>query len=513
MPPCATSNPVFLKEVKMSFIQKFLPQKETYDALPYKEQQKISNLVIACLACIPGFIAIGLFVIFLYNLLQTGLLLFVPCIFFALALIFIKLGKVRLASYFATSGFIISTMFITFFAPVATKEDELSTFVCFRTCAFSVCIACINYMFALRKTQLYLFHIFSIVGHIVSGFTVYKPAFDNAPTIMISALAINAVGIIVANLILQYAWSFNEKVLERSENQRLQVEELNKNLEKKIEERTKDLAQTNANLEQVNKHLEDMNKKSERDIALAVNVQRNFYPHSAPKVDGWEISYIFSPASGVSGDLFDFYTDGKKLNGLCLFDVSGHGIASALVTMLSKTIIKREFKKSLTEKDKTLAQVMLNINSEISKDKGDIENYLTGILIKIDDDKIDYVNGGHPALLFRSGQSGKVSQVILKDNSQVGSLIGLSGLSAKYTGISFNMKSGDSIMLYTDCLYEARNNKNEQFGTENVIKIFQNASRGSSQEMLSHVIKSFKNFTGEVPLEDDLTCIILKKLD
>lgn len=103
--------------------------------------------------------------------------------------------------------------------------------------------------------------------------------------------------------------------------------------------------------------------------------------------------------------------------------------------------------------------------------------------------------------------------MVLKDNSQVGSLIGLSGLSAKYTGISFNMKSGDSIMLYTDCLYEARNNKNEQFGTENVIKIFQNAGRGSSQEMLSHVIKSFKNFTGEVPLEDDLNCIILKKFD
>ncbi len=496
----------------MSFIQKFLPHKETYDALPYKEQQKISNLVIGCLVCIPGFIVLAFAVIFLYNLVQTGLLLFLPCIFFLLALIFIKIGKVRLASYFTTVAFIISTLFITFFAPMATEEDNLSTIMCFRTCAFSVCIACVNYMFALRKTQLHLFHAFSLVGHIVSVFTVYKPAFDYAPSIMISALAINAVGIIVANLILLYAWSFNEKVLDRSESQRLEVEDLNKNLEKKIEERTKELADSNAELEQANEYLEDMNKKSERDIALAVNVQRNFYPHSAPKVEGWEISYIFSPASGVSGDLFDFYTDGKNLQGLCLFDVSGHGIASALVTMLSKTIIKREFRKNLTNEDKSLAKVMLNISNEISKDKGDIENYLTGIILRIDDDKIEYVNGGHPALLFRSGQSGKVSQVALKDNSQVGSVVGISGLRAKYTGISFGMKTGDSVMLYTDCLYESRNDKNEQFGAENVARIFRAAGNGSSEQMLSNVIKSFKEYTGEVPLEDDLTCIILKKI-
>jgi serine phosphatase RsbU (regulator of sigma subunit) len=55
-----------------------------------------------------------------------------------------------------------------------------------------------------------------------------------------------------------------------------------------------------------------------------------------PVVSGWDIAFTSRPKSGVSGDFYDFYTNGDKLEGLSLFDVSGHGVAPALITILSK---------------------------------------------------------------------------------------------------------------------------------------------------------------------------------
>ena len=492
----------------MSFVKIFLPEKENFDELPYKEQQKISNLILGCLVCIPAFITLSLVLIFMYHFKETGSLCFLPCLCFFSALSCIKIGKVRLASYFATFGFIVITIFIAFFAPMV-EEDKLSTFVSYRTCAFCVAMAIVNNVFALRRFQLHLFHILSQVVLLTSSFSVYRPAYEHAPVIMISSICINAIGIFAANMILFYLWRFNEKVLEHSEQARKEVEDLNKTLEDKVEERTRDLTESNKNLEEANEQLASINRRAERDMALAVNVQRAFYPHTSPEVQGWQVAYVFNPMAGVSGDLYDFFCEDDVLKGCCLFDVSGHGIASGLVTMLSKTIIAREFEKG---ENLPLAKVMLNINDAIGHDRGDIENYLTGILLRIQDNKVEYVNGGHPALLCRSGSSGRVFQAKVNDESSEGTLVGIRELPASFTGINFNMKSGDSLMIYTDCLYESRNENGEEFGAERVAEIFSNVGNGSAQDQLSRLIRQFREFTGNVPLNDDLTIIILKKL-
>ncbi|MCR5698528.1 MAG: SpoIIE family protein phosphatase [Treponemataceae bacterium] len=311
-----------------------------------------------------------------------------------------------------------------------------------------------------------------------------------------------------------YSWmlvimSFLLILARRFAKSRNDVEDLNKNLEKKVADRTRELSESNKNLEEANEQLAAINRRAERDMALAVNVQRNFYPKAAPKVKDWDVAYVFKPMAGVSGDLYDFFYDGNSLKGCCLFDVSGHGIASGLVTMLSKTIITREFEKG---KDSRIAKIMGNISEAIGNDKGEIENYLTGILLRIDGNYVEYVNGGHPALLCRSGASGRVSPALINGEASGGGLVGIQYLPPDFTGINFNVKSGDTLMLYTDCLYESRNAAGEELGAEGVAKIFANIGNGSAQSQLDKVLEQFNEFTKGVPLNDDLTMIILKKL-
>jgi sigma-B regulation protein RsbU (phosphoserine phosphatase) len=66
--------------------------------------------------------------------------------------------------------------------------------------------------------------------------------------------------------------------------------------------------------------------------------------------------------SGVSGDLYDFYQKEGRLTGLSLFDVSGHGIASGLITLLARSVILRVFMEAGTAR---LGEVRQKINSQL----------------------------------------------------------------------------------------------------------------------------------------------------
>ena len=298
-------------------------------------------------------------------------------------------------------------------------------------------------------------------------------------------------------------------------NSRKEVEDLNKNLEKKVSDRTAQLSESNqklsdanAQLEITNAELTDAKYKADRDMKLAVYVQNSFYRTQMPSFNDWEIAYTFNPAAGVSGDLYDFFHDGKNLQGVGLFDVSGHGIASGLVTMLAKSIIDRKFKEGLNQ---PLSNVMEEIDRQIVSDKGDIENYLTGVMLRTKDDKIEFISAGHPTVFFRNAKTGTVYPVEIEGKETDGGIIGIAGLDPKFTTLKFAAHKGDSILLYTDCLNESKNTEGEQFGEERILKTFGESGSGNAQQKLDHMLDAFSDFTKGTEQKDDLTVIVLQK--
>ena len=283
---------------------------------------------------------------------------------------------------------------------------------------------------------------------------------------------------------------------------RNEAEDLNANLEKKVEDRTRELSETNALLESANRQAAD-------DMKLAVYVQQSFYPRVAPVTGDYDVAFTFNPKAGVSGDLFDFYKVGNRLAGAALFDVSGHGIAAGLVTMLAKSIISKEFVDNM---NKPLANVMSIISNKIAEDKGDVENYLTGILLRFENEYAYYVNGGHPAMFFRNS-SGKVSMAAIagKEKEASGGLVGIKNLPVEYTGIKFKMSPGDAILIYTDCLYETKDVNGIEFGTDRIPQAFEHAAGHSAQEKLNQVLGEFKEFAEGSEIKDDLTMIVIQK--
>lgn len=244
----------------------------------------------------------------------------------------------------------------------------------------------------------------------------------------------------------------------------------------------------------------------ENELRLAQVVQQSFFKHNETIYDEWAISYANKPMAGVSGDFLDIYSEGSKLTGIGIFDVSGHGISSGLVTMLVKNIIFQEYNNGKSDK---LKAIIDRINIRYIKEKGNIENYLTGILTRHNGNKVEFINAGHAMPIYYSAKDD--SAVYIDDDNTSFGAIGLPDIPTNFVSHSVEMQRGDELIFFTDGATDAANANNESFGKDRLLKsIFRNADRPLTTQV-NCIISDILNFVGDKPQNDDITIIILKK--
>ena len=290
------------------------------------------------------------------------------------------------------------------------------------------------------------------------------------------------------------------------------VEYLNSNLEKEIEERTHRLPESNDKLEAERRQVQ-------ADMNFAIHVQEAFFKQPDFKMNGWELVMKTQPASGISGDMFDVYHIGNVLEGISLFDVSGHGIAAGLVTMLCKNIIAQDFRDGLYsgETHEDLGTVMENINRSVITAKGDIENYLTGILLRLDNSPegepchAELTNAGSPVPLLYVKKEQKCVEIKTHNPSSQYGMVGIRGLDVSFPPQQFDIAPEDALVLYTDGITEAENSAHEQFGKERLAKAIVAAGSVSASARLNFILNELKTFTDGVPFADDITLIVLQR--
>lgn len=253
-----------------------------------------------------------------------------------------------------------------------------------------------------------------------------------------------------------------------------------------------------------NNHIQTM----EKEISLAAFVQKSFTKNKLPKLKGFEVSYYSKAMAGVSGDMFDFYTNGNNLDGLGVFDVSGHGIASGLVTMLVRNIIQQEFYQN---EEKQLYEVMEIIDKRIRVEKHSIENYLTGLLIRTNNEKIDIVNAGHPSPILYKKAENQCSYFDEK-HTYSSSVIGLNSIEPFFQDTSFTMQAGDELVLYTDGIKEALNSEHKEFGSKRLLASVQKAMGCPFDEQQKSILSELEAFTKNTDPTDDITIVILRKI-
>ncbi len=292
-----------------------------------------------------------------------------------------------------------------------------------------------------------------------------------------------------------------------------EAEELTDTLELKVEERTHALRDAtekqktlNSDFADGNRRLSDAMAAAERDMKMAITVQRGFFPPKAPPVDGWDIAFESRPASGVSGDFYDFYTEGARLDGLIVGDVSGRGISSGLITVLARSIFFRGFKNGA---GKPLPDIVDAANNDLVKELSAVDNFLTAVMLRFKGNDVDYVNAANADIIVRKKGSGKPAVVAPKDGSAYkGSQLGRDRLEARLRLLRFSLEPGDVLLVITDCIVE-NVGRAGRYGMERLLASFGGSTGATAREILDDILNDFKTYNAGHEIADDLTAMVL----
>jgi len=282
-------------------------------------------------------------------------------------------------------------------------------------------------------------------------------------------------------------------------------------LNKKNEELSKaksSLEFLNENLVEINSRLHHEQKLSRIEMDLAHDIQRTLFPVTPPVTEDWDIAFISKPKSGVSGDFYDFYHRNNKLQGLSLFDVSGHGVASALITILAKPVIFRNFKAFADERP---GQILKASHEDLLEQLEEVNIYITGVLLRMNKNIVEYVNAGHPDILHKEYSTGKVRAITDKEGNFRGGPLGIGSIKLKYNTLKFPVAENDFIVIYSDGLTETRNINGISYGSIRLKESIKNINKTDAAEILKSLLEDFNRFRNNEPSNDDYTIIVIRK--
>jgi hypothetical protein len=243
---------------------------------------------------------------------------------------------------------------------------------------------------------------------------------------------------------------------------------------------------------------EKLTAKTELEEGRAI--QRALIPESNPKVEGWDIWLYTQPANEVGGDLLDFIQLREDKYGISVGDVAGKGLSAAL--MMAK--LQSTIRAIITDFD-SLSGFAEKLNKIFCRDSiSKIFASLVYLEIQPNKDEVNFLNAGHfPPVILRNK---KISR-LKKDAPALGLLP-----NAAYHPQNVKLTKNDFLLIYSDGVTEARNEKGEFNGEENFFKKLEEADAITSEELGSIILKDVKDFAGNADVHDDLTLAILKRV-
>ncbi|GAA3351575.1 PP2C family protein-serine/threonine phosphatase [Amorphoplanes nipponensis] len=235
-------------------------------------------------------------------------------------------------------------------------------------------------------------------------------------------------------------------------------------------------------------------------MQLAAEIIWNQLPPLTFAANGALVTAVLEPCYDVGGDAFDYAANGDTVH-VALFDTVGHGISASALTTLTLNTYRNARRSGLD-----LADTYRSIDKWIRAQYPGA--FVTAVLGELDTSTGVYrrIAAGHPAeLLIRDGRAmpGLPTPTALP--------LGLGHMLPRAPGVTeVLLEPGDTLVLYTDGITEARSADGELFGLDRLVSFIVRAlaegSPAESMRKLIHAIVSYEN--GE--LRDDATAALVQ---
>src|SRR3712207_3501504 len=276
-----------------------------------------------------------------------------------------------------------------------------------------------------------------------------------------------------------------------------EVRQLNKDLEKRVAERTEQLKRTMAKQQQEAQERE----RIEQELRVARLIQQTLLPKSAPELGGYQIAAYYRPAREVGGDFYDFLELPDGHLGVVVGDASGKGIPAAMVMANTRSVLRTIAQGG----DIAPGEVLAAANEILSPDipPSMFVTCLYGVLDP-SSGTFTYANAGHDLpYLHRNGDA----EELRARGMPLGLMPGMD-----YEEKEIVLDRGESVLFYSDGLVEAHDHKGEMFGFPRLGALVAEHDDEEERSLVDFLLEELYSFTGEGwEQEDDITLVILER--
>ena len=275
-----------------------------------------------------------------------------------------------------------------------------------------------------------------------------------------------------------------------------EVRQLNKDLEKRVAERTEQLKSAMAKQQKEAQERE----RIEQELRVARLIQQTLLPKSVPRLPGYDVAAYYRPAREVGGDFYDFLEleDGRL--GLVVGDATGHGVPAALMMANTQSVLRAVAQRGGSEPGRILAEVNEVLRSYIPPSM-----FVTCFYAILDPKSgtLRYANAGHDLPYLWHGCD---CEELRARGMPLGLMPGMS-----YEEKEMVLDTGEGVLFYSDGLVEAHNPEGEMFSFPRLRALI--AQHGEEERALRDVLmEELHSFTGEEwEQEDDITLVTLQR--
>ena len=245
---------------------------------------------------------------------------------------------------------------------------------------------------------------------------------------------------------------------------------------------------------------EEALRSMQEEFRLASKIQMGLLPKVPPAISGYDIAGCSLPAQVVGGDYFDFITADENRFVVCLGDISGKGLPAAMLMSNLQAIIRAQTLLNTSPEDcLARSNQLLYCNTEPDQ----FATLFYGIL----DPKTHRfccANAGHNRpMIFRPGEQARILDM-------AGIALGFIE-QTHYENQVTDFRPGDWLVIYSDGITEAMNQRGDEFGEKRLEAILRDCSCPTSDTLMKTIIREVKAHAKDCPQSDDMTLVVIRR--
>ncbi|MCO5053494.1 MAG: SpoIIE family protein phosphatase [Verrucomicrobiae bacterium] len=273
-----------------------------------------------------------------------------------------------------------------------------------------------------------------------------------------------------------------------------------------------DLAASEEQLRRKNEQLEN-DLKTAREIQFAMLPQE--YPvlprGATAKDSAFQFTHRYLPSGTVGGDFFSITPISDQEVAVFLCDVAGHGVRSALITMMIRTLVEN-LRPLAHDPGRFITELNAELFAILKPSGASILTTAFFMVVHAATGQMRYVNAGHPKPFLLRRSARLAEEIKNQAGAKSQPALGLFEQHA-YQSSEIQLQPGDAVMLFTDGLYEIQASDDSLYSRERLLAAAKKYLSLPVHRVVNALLRETKKFAADGHFEDDVCLLALEYRD